>query len=205
MERHRRQGRRDPRRPPRRPDRTERPADANLSRFLAFVLRHHPEEIGLTLDDEGAVDLDQLLEALRTRPGFGDMTRERVERLLAEGPSAQRFEVRANRVRARYGHSLAQPIRYAEGDPPAWLFHATTPEGADQVLADGLNPAERQRVHLSIDTPAAREVGRRRCPDPVLLRIDTAAARKAGVRFYPGGPAVWLSDDIPSACITRLP
>jgi putative RNA 2'-phosphotransferase len=175
-----------------------------LSRFLAFVLRHHPEEAGLELDPQGAVDLDVLAEAIRARPGFDRVTREHIERLATLGPGAARFEIRDGRIRARYGHSMSQPIDYDAADPPGDLFHGTGPEAAEQILAEGLHSAERQRVHLSVDTPAAREVGRRRCPEPVVLRIDTACAARAGIRFYLGGPAVWLADDIPAECIHRM-
>lgn len=177
--------------------------DERLSRFLAFVLRHHPEEIGLELDEQGAADIDELLQRLHARTGFASVTREQIERLAA-GPSAVRFEVRGNRLRARYGHSLPQAIQYDPATPPTDLFHGSTPEAAEQILAEGLKAVQRQRVHLSVDTPAAREVGQRRCPDPVVLRIDTAGAAKAGVRFYHAGPAVWLSDDIPPGCLSRV-
>jgi len=177
--------------------------DERLSRFLAFVLRHHPDEIGLELDERGAADFEALLEGIRSRPGFERVTREQVERLVTSGPGAARFDIEGERIRARYGHSLDQPIQYEPADPPALLFHGTTPEAAEQVLAEGLGAAQRQRVHLSVDTPAAREVGRRRCPDPVILRIDTECATKAGVPFFRGGPAVWLSGDIPPECVTR--
>jgi len=178
--------------------------DERLSRFLAFVLRHHPEEIGLELDERGACDFEALLEGIRSRPGFERVTREQVERLVASGPGAARFVIEAGRIRARYGHSLDQPIQYEPADPPALLFHGTTPEAAEQVLAEGISAGQRQRVHLSVDTPAAREVGRRRCPAPVILQIDTECAARAGIQFYRGGPAVWLSDDIPPECVTRM-
>jgi putative RNA 2'-phosphotransferase len=158
----------------------------------------------VTLDERGAADLDVLAEGVKTRRGFENITREEIEQLAATGPAAVRFEIIGNRIRARYGHTLPQAIQYEPAQPPKDLFHGTTPENAQTILADGLKPAERQRVHLSVDAPAAREVGRRRCPDPVILRIDTAAARKAGVQFYPGGPAVWLSDALPPKCITRV-
>ena len=194
----RRRGGRGPRRDGRRPS-----GDERLSRFLAFVLRHHPEEAGLELDERGAADFDALIEGIRSRPGFERVTPEQVEQLVTSGPGAARFVIEEGRIRARYGHSLEQPIQHEPADPPAMLFHGTTPEAAEQVLAEGLAAGQRQRVHLSVDTPAAREVGSRRCDDPVILQVDTECAAKAGVRFYRGGPAVWLSDDIPPECIMR--
>ena len=184
--------------------RTPRPSgDERLSRFLAFVLRHHPEVVGLALDEQGAADLDALLERLHTKPGFESTSREQIQR-LASGPSAVRFEILDNRIRARYGHSLPQLVQYEPAAPPPELFHGSTPDACEQILAEGLRAIQRQRVHLSVDTPAAREVGRRRCPSPAILRIDTARAAEAGVRFYHAGPSVWLSDDLPPACLSRV-
>jgi len=187
-----------------RPRPPERSREERLSRFLAFVLRHHPEEANLTLDEQGSVDLDTLAAAISSNPGFETVTRQQIEGLVASGPAAQRFEITGNRIRARYGHTLPQAIEYEVAQPPDFLFHGTTPESADAILAEGLKPIERQRVHLSVDTPAAREVGRHRCPDPVVLRIDTVCAQKGGAKFYCGGPAVWLSDEIAVQCITRV-
>jgi len=176
--------------------------DERLSRFLAFVLRHHPEEANLALDEYGAVGIEELAAAVRARPGLESITRDRIERLVT-GQAPPRFEILGDRIRARYGHSLAQPIRYEPADPPDTLFHGTSPDAAETILTEGLKPTQRQYVHLSSDTPAAREVGSRHCPEPVILQIDTLGARKAGVRFYPAGPTVWLSDPIPPECITR--
>jgi len=178
--------------------------DERLSKFLAFLLRHHPEIVNVALDERGAADLNALTTAVRTRPGFEEITRERIELLATTGPAALRFEVIGNTIRARYGHSLTQPIQYEPAEPPEHLFHGTTPERAAEILAAGLKPADRQRVHLSSDTPAALEVGLRRSPEPVILRVDTQCAQKAGVKFYCAGPAVWLSDEIPPGCIDRV-
>ncbi len=179
-------------------------ADERLSRFLAFVLRHHPEEVNLSLDATGSADLDAVVACLRARPGLAEMTRAKIERLVAAGPGAVRFEIAGDRIRARYGHSLPQLIEYPPADPPEALFHGTAPERVETILAEGLKAGNRQRVHLSVDAPAAREIGLRRSPAPVILRIDTASASGAGVRFYRAAPSVWVSDEIPPQCISRV-
>jgi len=192
-----------PRQPPRSREGRPRPSvDERLSRFIAFVLRHHPEEANLALDEYGAAGIEELVAAVRARPGLEFITRERIERLVT-GQSPPRFEILGDRIRARYGHSLAQPVRYEPAEPPDNLFHGTSPETAETILTEGLKPTQRQYVHLSSDTLAARAVGGRHCPEPVILQIDTVSARKAGVRFYPAGPTVWLSDPLPPECITR--
>jgi len=35
-----------------------------IGKYLCFILRHHPEKIGITLDEHGWADVDELL-----RPG----------------------------------------------------------------------------------------------------------------------------------------
>ncbi|MCX5684771.1 MAG: RNA 2'-phosphotransferase [Planctomycetota bacterium] len=185
---------------PRPPDRSD---EERLSRLLAFVLRHHPEELNVTLDARGSVDLDVLAAAIGSQPKFSTVTRREIEDFVATGPAAQRFEIADNRIRARYGHTLPQTIEYEPAEPPELLFHGTTPQDANAILAEGLKPGEMQRVHLSVDTPAAREVGRHRSQYPVVLRIDTVCAQKGGTKFYRGGPVVWLSDEIPPQCITK--
>ncbi len=177
--------------------------EERLSRFLAYVLRHHPEEADLELDERGSADLEALAEAIRRRSGYDEVTAETLRR-LAGGHGAARFEIVGDRMRARYGHSLERPIEHEEAEPPAELFHGTTPEAAETILAEGLEARERQYVHLSVDMPSAREVGRRRAPEPVILRVDTVCASKSGAAFYRAGPAVWLSDPIPPECIVRV-
>ena len=177
--------------------------DERLGRFLAYVLRHHPEKIALELDQKGSADIDALVGALLKRSSFQNASRTAIERLAASAVSGDRFEVIGNRIRARYGHSLPQPVEYEAAPPPPVLFHATTEAAARIILKDGLKGDLRRRVHLSTDAAAARTVGLRRTPIPVILRVDTARAAKAGVRFYPGGPTVWLSDNIAPDCISR--
>jgi putative RNA 2'-phosphotransferase len=38
--------------------------DKRLSKFLSLILRHKPETIGISLDEHGWADLDELLEGI---------------------------------------------------------------------------------------------------------------------------------------------
>ena len=64
-------------------------------------------------------------------------------------------------------------------------------------------PMNRQYVHLSADLETAREVGRRKSRQPVVLVVDAGAAHDDGVRFYHGNQTVWLADGIPPRYISR--
>ena len=71
-----------------------------------------------------------------------------------------------------------------------------------QILQDGLKPMQRQYVHLSIDVETATRVGKRRDPEPVILKLDTEAAQKAGIQFYIGNDKVWLCKEMPKDCLS---
>jgi putative RNA 2'-phosphotransferase len=188
---------------PGQPPPVEPSIEERLGRFLSFVLRHHPEKVGITLDQKASVDLETLVRALKRRPGFVAVTRKKIELLVASPISANRFEIIGDRIRASYGHSLAQGVQYEPAEPPPQLFHGTTEANAQLLLKEGLKPTPKRLVHLSAQAADAKVVGLRRTPDPVILVVDTQRAAKTGVRFYRGGPTVWLSDAIPADCIAR--
>lgn len=66
------------------------------SRFLSLVLRHRPEKIGLTLDDEGWVKVTELLDACR-RSGQPISQDEMLT--IVETNDKKRFVVRNGRIR----------------------------------------------------------------------------------------------------------
>lgn len=175
--------------------------DRRLSKRLSYVLRHDPASLGLTLDPSGWASVTALLR------GLGDagvpVDRDRLERLVAGSPK-RRFELSGDRelIRARYGHSVPVDPGHAASRPPAVLYHGTHPDVVERILAEGLRPMGRRQVHLSPDSAAAREVGRRR-GRPVVLEVDAAAMHADGHRFERAGPTVWLTDVVPPRYLRR--
>lgn len=170
--------------------------DRRLSKRLSYVLRHDPGSIGLTLDPAGWARLDDLLVGFREAGVPIDA--ERLRRLVARGPK-QRFELddAGDRIRARYGHSVDVDPSHAHAVPPDVLYHGTRPPVVQTILAEGLRPMRRQRVHLSTDTETAREVGSRR-GEPVILAVDAGAMHREGHRFQRATSGVWLVDEVPA-------
>ncbi|PYY25816.1 putative RNA 2'-phosphotransferase [Paenibacillus illinoisensis] len=70
-------------------------------------------------------------------------------------------------------------------------------------MEQGLQPRQRQYVHLSADMNTAEQVGRRRDDQPVILKINAALAAKEGILFYHGNENIWLADHIPARYIDR--
>jgi putative RNA 2'-phosphotransferase len=172
-----------------------------LSKFLALILRHQPERFALALDKEGWASLAEVMEILHGLPNFRWATRADVMAVVAgeTGGGKHRFEVntQGDRIRARYGHSVAQPIVYEPCAPPARLYHGTSSEASETIRRDGLKPMERQYVHLSSDSRAAVHVGARHAEQPVVLTVRAADAHAAGIVFYQADEAVYLTKEIP--------
>jgi putative RNA 2'-phosphotransferase len=179
-------------------DKNERELDfRQLSKTVSHALRHAPWLYELELDEEGWTSAEALLEGLRHhRDGWRDLTAADLQ-WLVDTSDKQRYEMDDGRIRARYGHSIQMRIRQAAAMPPELLYHGTAPATAAIILRDGLRPMRRQYVHLSADVATARQVGRRKAAQPILLTILAATAHQNGVTFYRGNDLVWLADFVP--------
>ena len=133
---------------------------AKVSRLLAMVLRHAPEEIGITLDPQGWVDVPVLLAALK-KYGSG-VSAEQLDHIVATSDK-KRFTLAEDgaRIRAAQGHSVDVDIAVAAKVPPAELYHGTAKATLDVIMREGLRPMRRRQVHLSADHATAIKVGSR--------------------------------------------
>jgi putative RNA 2'-phosphotransferase len=165
------------------------------SKFLAYLLRHQPEALNLDMDRAGWVRVDALLRGVQARDA--SWTRERLEQIVRQSEK-NRFALDASgdRIRARYGHSVAVDLGYDPAVPPDVLFHGTPAASVDAICSEGLRPMSRQQVHLSEEVAAARKVARRR-GHPVVLRIDAREMHADSFRFYRTESGVWLVDRVP--------
>jgi putative RNA 2'-phosphotransferase len=166
----------------------------DVSKAISHALRHEPWLYELELDDAGWAPVEPLLAALRAeKAAWAGLNEADLVQMMAQAEK-QRYEIRDGRIRALYGHSTPQKLLKDPAEPPAILFHGTSPKTVALIRKDGLQPMRRQYVHLSVDTATATQVGRRKAKDPVILRIRAGEAHGAGVRFYRGNDLVWLAD-----------
>jgi putative RNA 2'-phosphotransferase len=90
-----------------------------ITRSLAYMLRHRPEEFDLDLDGRGAGDLGEVVTALSDRLGEDIEEPDVHEALDAGGRS--RYAIEDGRIRALYGHSFS--VDPGENtDPPEFLY-----------------------------------------------------------------------------------
>ena len=179
-----------------------RPADAarykKVSRFLTLVLRHDPQRIGLVLDPQGWVSIDELVE--RARAHGVRLTRDLVLR-VAETSDKQRFACDdTGRIRANHGHTVPVDLGIEPSEPPPILFHGTAATSVTAIKVEGLVPGRRQYVHLSADAVTATSVGRRHGL-PVVLRVAAGRMWSAGFKFVRSASGVWLTNAVPAEFI----
>ncbi|MGQ9482194.1 RNA 2'-phosphotransferase [Chloroflexus sp.] len=153
-----------------------------ISKFLSLVLRHRPEQIGLSLDQHGWAEVDELIRCAN-RHGL-PLSRAQLEQVVAENDK-QRFAFSADgrRIRANQGHSLPVDLQLTPAQPLPVLYHGTAERFVESIKRDGLLPGKRQYVHLSQDEATALTVGQRH-GRPVVLTVHAAAMTAAGYVFY---------------------
>jgi putative RNA 2'-phosphotransferase len=171
-----------------------------ISKQLSYVLRHRPDSIGLTLDSDGWVAIDTLLQAFAQRGTR--ITRTQLDTVVATNDK-QRFLVDGERIRASQGHSIPVDLGLRPVAPPAELYHGTARRNLAAIMIEGLVKGRRQHVHLSADVATAQNVGARYDARPVILTIDAAAMHAAGLPFYLSDNNVWLADLVPAEFLSH--
>lgn len=172
------------------------------SKFLSYVLRHHPEALGLEPDPGGWVDVGTLIN--RARDEGRSISRSHIKDVIAAGEKT-RFTLSADesKIRARYGHSIEVDLDLTPAPPPERLYHGTTERALPSIREEGLRPQARQYVHLSPTTATAVAVGRRH-GSPVVLSINAPALHEADHTLYRSTARVWLTLWVPPSFI-RFP
>ncbi|MCI4328974.1 MAG: hypothetical protein L3J86_05260, partial [Thermoplasmata archaeon] len=95
---------------------------------------------------------------------------------IAESDPKGRYEVKDDRVRATYGHTVEVNLDLPTENVPDELYY----------------PAE-----------DARAAGVVRTPEPVILSIDAEAARAEGIVIMRAGKTVYLVDNVPAKFLQR--
>jgi putative RNA 2'-phosphotransferase len=167
----------------------------HISKFLSFVLRHRPQEIGITLDPQGWVGIDDLLVACSAHGH--KISRGNFNYVVAYN-NKKRFAISENgkRVRASQEHSVEIDLGYQPAIPPELLYHGRASKNLPSIRRQGLTKGKRHHVHLSLDLTTARAVGKRH-GSPVVLTIRADEMVQAGFIFYKSSNAVWLTEMVP--------
>lgn len=175
-----------------------------ISKFLSYVLRHKPEDIGLSLDTEGWANLRELIACAAQAGKALDMAT--IKQVLAAGDK-KRFALSEDRLRIRalQGHSVEHvTIGHPEMEPPEWLYHGTATRFLPAIFEKGLIAGRRHHVHLSQDPETAITVGQRH-GKPAVLIVMAGEMHREGRKFFRAGNGVWLTNDVPPTFLKPYP
>lgn len=170
------------------------------SKFLSLILRHQPELIGMQLDAEGWLPIDELVANANRNGKY--LTRGLLDEVV-ETNDKKRFIISDDglRIRANQGHSVeGVDLNLEPNEPPEILYHGTVDAFLASIRKSGLTKQKRHHVHLSADEATATKVGSRR-GKPVILTIRSGDMHRAEHVFYLSANGVWLCDAVPSEFI----
>ena len=174
-----------------------------LSKHLSFLLRHHPEAAGLSLDENGWADVSALIAAVRSSGRAIDFAL--LGKIVHEDEKGRyAFSKDGTKIRAVQGHSFRVDVGLKESMPPEFLYHGTSLRASDAILREGLKKMSRLYVHLSETVGGAERVAARRKGNPVILMIRAGDMSADGYLFFLSENGVWLTDHVPPCYIEKL-
>lgn len=175
--------------------------NVKMGKYVSMLLRHHPEEADVILDEHGWTDVADLIE--KVSPKY-PLTEEMLHQ-MAFAPDKQRYEFSEDgkKIRAVHGHSVPVDLEYEEVEPPEYLYHGTATKYMDSIMTVGLKKQSRQFVHLSEYVEQAEAVGKRH-GKLVLLKVKSGEMYSKGFKFYKSVSGVWLTDIVPIEFIEEI-
>jgi len=165
----------------------------DISKYISLILRHKPEVIGISLDEHGWANVDELIQGVnKSHP----LDMEILERIVAEDEK-QRYSFNEDKtlIRANQGHSIPVDVELEEVQPPEFLYHGTGEKYTEAIDRQGLVPKSRLYVHLSVDIETARKVGSRH-GKPVVYIVKSGEMCRDGKKFYRSVNGIWLTKGV---------
>ena len=173
----------------------------NVGKFLALILRHQPEAVGIELDKNGWADVEELIGGVKK--SVPDFNRDELE-LIVKNDTKQRYSLNEDKtkIRANQGHSVNVDVELHEIQPPAVLYHGTAEKSVDGIMKNGIESRSRLYVHLSKNKETALSVGGRH-GRPVIFGVNAEEMYRNGYKFYISENGVYLTKYVPTKYLKR--
>lgn len=172
----------------------------DTSHFISLILRHKPDAIGITLDEHGWANVDELIAGIaKTQPINMEMLEE-----IVRTDNKQRYSFNEDKtlIRANQGHSIPVDVELEQLAPPELLYHGTGKKYMQSIEQQGLIPKSRLYVHLSADRGTAKVVGTRH-GEPVIYIVHSGEMARNGFSFFRSVNGVWLTKQVPVAYLEK--
>ena len=164
--------------------------------FISLILRHRPEAIGISLDEHGWADVDELIKGINKTDDYNIDMGILEEIVRTDNKQRYSFNEEKTKIRANQGHSINVDVELKEAEPPEQLFHGTGEKYVASIRKEGLIPKSRLYVHLSKDKETAEKVGARH-GKPHIFFVHSGKMFRAGYKFYLSENGVWLTKAVP--------
>jgi len=171
-----------------------------LGRFISGILRHFPDKFGLNMDENGWVNVESLARVVRRKYRWASIW---LIKALVYSDKKQRYEIKEDKIRARYGHSVNVELNDMPQAEEDVLYYGTSEEEAQRMLEIGIKPVNQKFVHLSTTIEKSKEVASIRTNTPIVFEIDAKRAREDGIRIIKATEQIALAEEIPAKYIKR--
>lgn len=166
------------------------------SRFLAYILRHNPDDIRVIMSLGGWVNIRALIAA--TKDHKVSFTEDLIKKILETDVKRYAVSADGSMIRAKYGHSVPINLPYEGSTPPDVLYHGTSVDALKSIMdTEGLTPQTRRCVHLSEDYHTADTTGARHGSSVVLKVFAKLMNETRGTEFLNCGEGTWLVSEVP--------
>lgn len=167
--------------------------------YLSFLLRHHPEDANLDMDEGGWVSVSELIRNVNAA-GNHTLTPDLLKEIVrTDNKGRYRFSPDGERIKACQGHSIPWVIPEMEWrEPPQFLYHGTTAEAWRKIQSSGgISRMQRHAVHMQAEEANAWPSAKRWHATPVVLKIDAARMYADDIAFGVTENEVWCCDGVP--------
>lgn len=172
-----------------------------ISRFISLILRHKPETIGITLDEHGWANVEELIAGVNKKYPIDMQILEKI--VNDDDKNRYSFNGDKTMIRANQGHSIPVDVELKKLNPPDILYHGTGEKYVESIERQGLIRKNRLYVHLSNDIEIAKKVGKRH-GKPVIYEIDCKKMIEDGIEFFKSENNVWLVESVPVKYLKKL-
>ena len=171
------------------------------SRFISLILRHKPETIGITLDEHGWANVEELIAGVNKKYPIDMQILEKI--VNDDDKNRYSFNGDKTMIRANQGHSIPVDVELKKLNPPDILYHGTGEKYVESIKKQGLIRKNRLYVHLSDNIEIAEKVGKRH-GKPVIYEIDCKKMIEDGIEFFKSENNVWLVESVPVKYLKKL-
>lgn len=188
----------------------------NLSKEISYILRHGAIQENITIDQDGWIHVDSLLQHLNRNEDKRQTTLADLQDVINLCPKKRHeLDPDLTQIRARQGHTiqdvkddnLLSPLTEEEIEAHPFAYHLTTEDNWEKICkTKALCKMERNHIHMQWEKPDMDCWGGIRPNLPVKIKIDLEKSYKQnGCNFVISGNKVLLCrEDIPTGNLQRI-